>query len=413
MGYTSLKKSFYSDTTSERFEHAKALYMARFESESTFRTGITVGEDELFLAVPRELSLLNERVLRHERRITTHMRMLPPVAQWALVRGLVVDEVVSTNDLEGVYSTRRQINELLQEGRDDTDHFGQKRFRELARLYLDLFGNAPERPSTPEDIRKIYDRVMSGEPLDDDHRPDGRIFRRDGVEIYAPGGKVVHNGIEPEKAIIETIESMIAIVNSDEIPETYSAIMGHFIFEYTHPFYDGNGRTGRYLLALHLSGPLSILTSLSLSRVLAENRDAYYRSFRETEHPLNHGELTLFVMNILESVSVAQNELDAELERRSEQCQDALDKLKEFQDSHGLNDKEMEVVYFLTLLHLFAAFPDSTLAELADHMELSTQQTRVHTKRLETKDLIATTSKRPLRFVLSDGTISELEIART
>jgi Fic family protein len=320
---------------------------------------------------------------------------------------------VSTNELEGVYSTRRQINELLQEGRDDTDPLGQKRFRELARLYLDLYGDAPERPSTVEDIRSIYDRVMSGEPLDKNHRPDGKIFRRDGVEIYAPNGKVIHNGVEPEQRIIEMIESMIAIANSDEIPETYSAIMGHFIFEYTHPFYDGNGRTGRYLLALHLSGPLSILTSLSLSRVLAENRGAYYKSFSETEHPLNHGELTSFVMNILESVSMAQNDLDVELARKREQYQDAIDKLQAFQGSHDLNDKETEAVYFLTLLQLFAAFPDSTLAELADHMELSTQQTRVHTRRLEEKGVILTTSKRPLRFVLSDGAISELDVART
>lgn len=77
-----------------------------------------------------------------------------------------------------------------------------------------------------------------------------------------------------------------------------------------HPFYDGNGRTGRYLLALYLSSPLSILTTLSLSRVIAANRDAYYRSFKEAEHPLNHGELTHFVMNMLENVRIAQNDLD-------------------------------------------------------------------------------------------------------
>ena len=413
MDYVSLKKSFYSDPTSERFEHAQALHMTRLMSESTFRTGVIVGDDELFLAVPRELSLLNDRVLRHEHVIATHMQMLPPVAQWALVRGLVVDEVVSTNDLEGVYSTRRQINELLQRSPTDTDPVGQKRFRELARLYLDLYGNAPERPSTVEDIRSIYDRVMSGEPLDERHKPDGKVFRRDGVEIYAPNGKMVHKGIEPERRIIEMVEDMIAIVNSEDIPKTYSAIMGHFIFEYTHPFYDGNGRTGRYLLALHLSGPLSIPTSLSLSRVLAENRGAYYKSFREAEHPLNHGELTLFVMNILENVSVAQDELDEELARKMEQHQGALDRLQEFQDSHGLSDKETQAVYFLTLMQLFAAFPDSTLTELADHMELSTQQARVHAKRLESKGVIVATNKRPLRFVLSDEAISQLGVERS
>lgn len=38
------------------------------------------------------------------------------------------------------------------------------------------------------------------------------------------------------------------------------------------PFYDGNGRTGRYLLALYLDESLSIPTVLSLSRTIAKNK---------------------------------------------------------------------------------------------------------------------------------------------
>lgn len=75
---------------------------------------------------------------RHERRITTQLKELPPIAQWAMIRGLVVDEVVSTNELEGVYSTRRQINELLQSDSPVKDPLQQKRFRELAKLYIGL-----------------------------------------------------------------------------------------------------------------------------------------------------------------------------------------------------------------------------------------------------------------------------------
>ena len=65
------------------------------------------------------------------------------------------------------------------------------------------------------------------------------------------------------------IDRMIELVASPDIPQTYSAILSHFLFEYIHPFYDGNGRTGRYLLALYLSEPLSETTVLSLSRVIA------------------------------------------------------------------------------------------------------------------------------------------------
>ena len=109
MPYMSLRERFYMDTSSDRFAENERLANERRSAESTFRTGIDSPNGELFLAVPRELSLINERVLRYERRISQLTRELPPVAYGAMVRSLVVSEVVSTNEMEGVHSTRRQI----------------------------------------------------------------------------------------------------------------------------------------------------------------------------------------------------------------------------------------------------------------------------------------------------------------
>ncbi|MFZ2526987.1 MAG: Fic family protein [Rhodococcus sp. (in: high G+C Gram-positive bacteria)] len=53
------------------------------------------------------------------------------------------------------------------------------------------------------------------------------------------------------------------------------AVVAHFIFEYTHPFYDGNGRTGRYLLALDLRQVLAPYAGLALSATVADNKDRH------------------------------------------------------------------------------------------------------------------------------------------
>lgn len=410
MSYESLKELFYKDSTNNRFANVDLRLTARFEAESTFRTSIVTPSGEFFLAVPRELSLLNEKVLRYERKIATGMRLLPPVARWAMVRDLVITEVVSTNELEGVYSTRRQINEILQSDGPFESSSERKRFRELAKLYLGLYGQEQSRPTQPGDIRSIYDRVMDGEPLKENEQPDGKLFRRDRVEIIGAGGKVIHEGLFPESAIMDAMERMLAIANSGEIPETFSSIVAHFLFEYIHPFYDGNGRTGRYLLALHLSNPLSTITCLSLSRVIAEYRDRYYRSFKEAEHPLNHGELTFFVMNMLELVRLAQGELDEEMTQKGRLLDTVESNLDAFKSAHELGNKEIETVYMLAQLKLFATFPEAPQNEIADFVKLSKQQSRVHTKRLEEKGIIKTVSKRPLRFELSDSAASELGI---
>lgn len=408
MAYESLKTIFYKDASADRYSNADALAKLRIEAESTFRTGLDTPTGELFLAVPRELSLLNEQVLRHERRIASRMRNLPLVAQGAMIRGLVVDEVVSTNELEGVHSTRRQINELLQSDSSSKDPLQQKRFRELAKLYIGLTDQQQPRPQKPEDIRLIYDSVMDGEPLEASDRPDGKLFRKDKVDIIGPGNRVVHEGLYPEREIIFAIEKMLSIAGSDMMPETFSSIVSHFIFEYIHPFYDGNGRTGRYLLALYLSGPLSILTTLSLSRVIAANRDAYYRAFREAEHPLNHGELTHFVMNMLENVKVAQNDLDVSLSEKKELLDQTSENLPLFGEARNLSEKEQAIVYMLAQLDLFAAFPEVPLQEIADYILLSKQQARVYAKSLEEKGIIVAASRRPLRFKLTEPAAIDL-----
>lgn len=60
MSYEPLANLFDKDSTSDRFSNAEVRAKMRTEADSTFRTGITTPEGELFLAVPRELSLLSE-----------------------------------------------------------------------------------------------------------------------------------------------------------------------------------------------------------------------------------------------------------------------------------------------------------------------------------------------------------------
>lgn len=402
MSYKSLVDVFYADGSADRFNNVDRLARERLMAESTFRTGVETPMGELFLAVPRELSLLNEKVLKYERRISKLKSDLPAVAYAALIRKLIVDEVVSTNSLEGVHSTRRQISEVLSSVEHSRGRTESRRFREFVNLYLGISDPDRSFPKTPEDIRTVYDLVMRGEDLGKD-APDGRLFRSGEVEVIGDGGKVLHRGLYPESAIVRGLEQMLSIVESGDIPETYSAIVGHYVFEYIHPFYDGNGRTGRYLLALYLSRPLSVLTSLSLSRVLAENRASYYKSFKKAEHPKNFAELTGFVINVLESVHAAQAELDVALQTSRGLLQEAVSRLDSIQEADGLSEKEAGVLYLLIQIALFAAFPEATLSEIASYSRVSTQQARKYTKTLVEHGLVDETRSRELHFALSEG----------
>ena len=94
MDYPTLEKLFYKDTSSQRFDNHQEQLRLRLEAESTFRTGIMLEHGELFCAVPRELSLASEQVLRRERRVSALWKALPTVALGAFIRSLILDEVV-------------------------------------------------------------------------------------------------------------------------------------------------------------------------------------------------------------------------------------------------------------------------------------------------------------------------------
>ena len=408
MPYQQLSKIFHMDRTSARFSRNRELAEARLQADATFRTGITGDAGELFLAIPHELSLLNESVLRTERRISLGLSNLPSTARGWLIRSLVIDEVVSTNALENIHSTRRQIAEALAEASGSKNNLATKRFRELAKLYLGLSSSDTYPPSHVEDIRSIYDRVMSGEDLGPSERPDGKLFRKDQVEIIGEGGKVLHEGAHPESAIIDGLNQMLALAASEEIPETYSAIMSHYLFESIHPFYDGNGRCGRYLLALYLSKPLSTLTTLSLSRTLAENKSRYYRSFKIAEDPLNHGELTFFVIAMLKSIQDAQLSLIDRLDASANELSLAEARLENLGSELLLKEQEKELLSMLLQVALFGAFPTATLEECAAVLQLSKQQTRRYLGRLQERGLVSIHSKRPLLAELSTRTLQEL-----
>lgn len=102
----------------------------------------------------------------------------------------------------------------------------------------------------------------------------GIVLRRaDGLEVYTPP----QDGTKVE-GYMDNLEEFI---NNEELcdfdPLVKMAII-HHQFESIHPFYDGNGRTGRIVNVLYLvtSGLLD-LPILYLSRYITHNKGDYYR----------------------------------------------------------------------------------------------------------------------------------------
>lgn len=402
MAYRTLEKTFYADSSSSRYANREALYRTRLEAESTIRTGIDLQNGELFCTVPVELTLANEAVFNNEQRITELWAGLPHVAQGAFIRSLVLNEVVFSNEIEGVHSTRRQIEVALEAS--TSRNVKHVPFLELAHLYLGLVSGAAV-PSCPADVRRIFDAVTDGSLADAD-RPDGKVFRAGPVLIEDARGKKLHEGITSEEKIAELIRQTLDLCARNDVPAVVSASLGHFLFEYIHPFYDGNGRVGRYLLSLYLAKTLSVPTVLSLSKEIAENKSAYYKGFNAVERPLNQSDATPFVLMLMGLLRQAQEGVIVSLASKKTQ----LESLEEAIPRMGatLTEQQISALRYIAQMHLFETFGETSLTGITEYLGVSKATASKLLNAWIEEGLLEKVSSRPLVCRLTDAGAAQL-----
>lgn len=102
--------------------------------------------------------------------------------------------------------------------------------------------------------------------------PGTTLKRNDGTIVYTPP--------EPSDidALMSNLEQFINAPSICELDPLVKMAIIHHQFESIHPFYDGNGRTGRIINVLYLViSDLLDLPILYLSRYITHNKGEYYR----------------------------------------------------------------------------------------------------------------------------------------
>lgn len=104
--------------------------------------------------------------------------------------------------------------------------------------------------------------------------------------------------------LMNNLEQYINDIPSDKIDPLIKMAVIHYQFESIHPFYDGNGRTGRIINILYLvyKGLLDIPV-LYLSRYIIQRKSDYYRLIQEVRDSENWEEWILFMLQGVEETS--------------------------------------------------------------------------------------------------------------
>ena len=108
------------------------------------------------------------------------------------------------------------------------------------------------------------------------------------------------------------------LVKKYQTPPKQHLTVFHYLFGYIHPFYDGNGRTSRFISSYLLSRELTPLIGFRLSYTIKENISKYYKAFEVCNDPHNKGELTPFVDMFLSIVEISMQQLLETLEEKKQ-----------------------------------------------------------------------------------------------
>lgn len=321
MSYKLLSKVYY-----QNIEDYKKLYEERINSDSTKVLGIKIHDNKAFYCLTNDIYNLSMKIMELDKKVQVLKGNLPGVAIEQFTNKSLIDEIMLTNDIEGVYSTRKEIKIILSES--ESPKGNKRKFSGLVTRYK-MLGRNKISLSNCDDIRRIYDELVLPEIMSDDplQVPDGKIFRKSLAEVTTATQKVIHKGVYPESKIVECMEDSLTILNDDSIQILVRIAIFHYLFGYIHPFYDGNGRTSRFISSYLLSNCLDNLISYRLSYTIKENISDYYEAFKTCNDDKNKGDLTPFVISFLKILSKAFEKLYEALYDRKTQLDEAYKKL--------------------------------------------------------------------------------------
>lgn len=389
MSYKLLSHLFYKNK-----DEYDALYQQRISSESTCVLPIKIGDHNAFYCLCPEIHEISLKIMQMDKMVSVIGEELPNVALVQFANKCLIDEIKLTNDIEGVYSTRKELSSVLHEVSSKAK---KRRFYGLLNKYQMLISDNEFPLNTSTDIREIYNDLVFKEVAEDcaENIPDGEIFRKDMAEVTTPTHKVIHKGAYPETKIIQLMEQALNVLNQKEIPILIRISIFHYLFGYIHPFYDGNGRTSRFISSYLLSKEFEFLIGFRLSYTIKAHIKEYYDAFKECNDDKNLGDLTPFVIMFLNIILESFENLYEALEKRKI----LLAKYSDIIENNDMNEELKKFAYVLIQASLFSD-EGITKKRLSIELDISPSTVDKRLAKLRQRGLLLEESGKPTKYMI-------------
>lgn len=169
--------------------------------------------------------------------------------------------------------------------------------------------------------------------------------------------------------------------DEDDISPLIKLAIQHYQFESIHPFYDGNGRTGRIINVLYLilKGLLNEPV-LYLSSYIIQNKGNYYRLLQEVRTKNNWEDWILYMLRGIEQTALSTIE--------------QINKINHlFSDTQKLVQNKLPRIYSKDLIEQLFIHPYCKIEFLVENLSLNRKTSGNYLKSLENLGILVSENK--------------------
>lgn len=268
--------------------------------------------------------------------------ILPQENRQRYLVGSIIEEAISSSQMEGASTTRKIAKEMLRKNITPKD----KSQRMICNNFqtINYLSAHTETPLSIGFILKTHSLMTDGTL--ENPEDCGRFRQNDDVVVE---NSITHEIVHTPPCHTEILTAMEWLVGfaNDDNPDVFihpiiKAIIIHFFISYLHPFADGNGRTARAIFHWYMLKEGYWLTEyMSISRIIYKTKASYEKSFLRTEADGN--DMGYFITYHINALEKAFDELKKYISRKTAQQSDQNRLLK----IGNISPRQAEILYMM------------------------------------------------------------------
>lgn len=315
-----------------------------------------------------------------------------------LVKSLMMEEAITSSQLEGASTTRKVAKEMLETNRPPSDKSEQMIYNNY--LLLKKAGERRDEELSIELILELH-AIATYNAIENEAVP-GEFRVDDDITVKNLYNEVAHEPPSHE-TIQDRLESLCRFANEDNdglhsnqfMHPLVKAIVLHFMIGFIHPFGDGNGRTARALFYwFMLRSGYWLFEYVSISKLIQEKRSDYDTAYIYSE--TDEFDLTYFIYNQVGVVTKAVDALHAHIDRKKREFYEFMEWIENSPVSKVLKQGQLEVLKD-AVKHPGKIF---TPKQLSIDFDINENTARSYLNKLVDEDLLMATKSKKGKGIL-------------